>query len=69
MMLKRLCPSWGEGSHSSTRCNPRFILSLLRNHGYLYVLKVAKSKDMVHTAKYLLSLEKGWLLSQIGKGG
>lgn len=31
-----------------------------------FLNKVAKSKDMVHTAKYLLSLEKGWLLSQIG---
>lgn len=36
--------------------------------GYLtFVLKVAKSRDMVNTAKNLLSVEKGWLLSQIGK--
>jgi hypothetical protein len=37
------------------------------SHAYLYVLKVAKSRDMVHTAKSLLFVEKGWLLSQIGK--
>lgn len=29
--------------------------------------KVAKSRDMVEMAKQLLSIEKAWLLSQIGK--
>ena len=31
-----------------------------------YMNKVARSPDMLGTAKHLLAVEKGWLLSQIG---
>jgi len=43
------------------------MISLFYNNAYMHVLKVAKSRDMVHMAKLLLTIEKGWLLSQIGE--